>query len=344
MRRTLFLTILALFLVSNLAFGAPTVFLKDGAKETGTSVWTGGDKVFLSKGRVIYEYSADEVLLEQTQKFNKIGSFATPATTLAQKGCGATCACASGDLVERLMKVSNLDRQVDQFIQQFSSGAQSAAGSNPELNDIFCQALAGFDPQKAKRKIRTYYRKHLDDKTMVALVAWGYGPLGTKIRTAEAGMNLTNMQDVQQLLSDFEQNPPPAERMALIRELDKAGRGTEMALQLVMDAASGAISAIPADSQDKKKARKEIDALLKQQRDTIEPQLRTQVQAGLAATYKNLSDDELREYIAFEKTEPAVKYTTATMGALSELTRDMSASMIKSIVKAVEAKKETMAR
>ena len=342
MRHTSFLTILALFLFSNLAFGATTVFFKDGRKESGTSVWTSGNNVFLSKGKVLYEYPSDEVLVEQTRKFNRIDSFATPATTLAQKHSAGKG--ASGDLVEQLMRVSNLDRQVDQFIQQFSSGAQSAAGSNPELNDIFSQALAGFDPQKAKRKIRTYYRKHLDNKTMEALVAWGNGPLGTRVREAEAAMSVTSMQDVEQLLNDFEQNPPPAGRLALIRELDKAGRGTEMALQLVMDAASGAISAIPADTMDKKKARMEIDALMKEQREAIEPQLRTQVQAGLAATYKSLSDNELREYIAFAKTEPAVKYTKATMGALSELTRDMSASMIKSIVKATEKNKDITVR
>ena len=92
------------------------------------------------------------------------------------------------------------------------------------------------------------------------------------------------------MLNDFEQNPPPKGQNA-IRELDKACRGTEMALQLVMDAASGVL--IPADTMDKKKARMEIDALMKEQREAIEPQLRTQVQAGLAATYKSLSDNEL---------------------------------------------------
>ena len=39
MRRTFLLTILALALITNLAFGATTVFFKDGSKETGNSVW-----------------------------------------------------------------------------------------------------------------------------------------------------------------------------------------------------------------------------------------------------------------------------------------------------------------
>jgi Uncharacterized protein conserved in bacteria (DUF2059) len=341
MRRTFLLTILALFLISNLAFGAPTVFFKDGGKETGTSVWTREDKVYLSKEKVVYEYLADEVLLEQTQKFNRIDGFATPATTLM-----GSCCCdvkdKPGDLVEQLMKASNLDRQIDQFIQQFSSGALSASGDNPELNDIFVQALNGFDAQKAKRKIRAYYRSHLDRNTLEALLAWTRTPLGVKIRDAETGMSVTSLEDVQQMLSDFENNPPPAARLALIRDLDKAGQATEMALQLVTEAAAGAISAIPGSSADRKQARKEIDSIIKQQKGIIEPQVRTQVEAALAATYKGLSDNEMREYIAFTRTEPAAKFNKATMGALSEMTRDMSASMIRNIVKAVEKKKEAV--
>jgi hypothetical protein len=132
--------------------------------------------------------------------------------------------------------------------------------------------------------------------------------------------------------------------MALIQDLDKAGRATEMSQQLIMDAVSGAMSAIPARSAEKKQARKEVDKLMNQQKADMEPLLRKQVQAGLNATYKNLSDNELREYTAFLRTEPAMKFTKVTMGALSEMTRDMSTSMIRHIVKAVELKKAAQGR
>jgi hypothetical protein len=342
MRRTFFMTFLFVVLISNLTYGAATVFFKDGSKEVGTSVAIEGNTIYLSKSKELYEFSADEVNMEETQKFNGIGKFSTMATPDSRNGYPA--GAGSNDLVEQLMSNSNLDRQIDQFIQQFASGAMSAASANSELNDIFAQALAGFDPQKTKRKVRAYYRSHLDTRTLEAIVAWTKSPLGMKIRDAETSMAVTTLQDVQQIQDNFEENPPPAKRMALIQDLDKAGRATEMSQQLIMDAVSGAMSAIPARSAEKKQARKEVDKLMNQQKADMEPLLRKQVQAGLNATYKNLSDNELREYTTFLRTEPAMKFTKVTMGALSEMTRDMSTSMIRHIVKAVELKKAAQGR
>jgi len=73
--RCLLLIVAHVLLFSGLTFAAPTVFLKDGTKEVGNSVWVENNKVYRSVSNDMYEYSPDEVKLEETLKFNKLGHY-----------------------------------------------------------------------------------------------------------------------------------------------------------------------------------------------------------------------------------------------------------------------------
>lgn len=336
MRQIVCISILLVVLMSGAAFGAATVFFKDGTKETGNSVWIEGNSVYLSKSKDSFVFSVDEVLMEETQKFNRIGAFADVSIPDSSKG--ALDAPRTNDLVEQIMSGSSLDRQLDQLIEQFSVGAMSSAGANGELGEVFAQALAGFDVKKAKARIRSYYRSHLDTKTLESIAVWTNGPLGQKIRSVEAARAVNTPEMARQMMNSSDVESLPEQRRTLIKELDRSAQATEMALQMVVDAMSGAMGAIPAKTPEQKQARKEIEkqALLK--KAELVPELRKVVLASLAYTYSELGDDELIAYIAFLKTEPARKFTKATMGALSEMTKAMSASMIKNIVKASEQK------
>lgn len=332
MKRLLSYMIVVVMVMSGSAFGA-TVFFKDGTKESGNSVWIEGNSVFLSKAKENYEFSVDEVSMDETQKFNKIGKFAD--VTLADTGRSASSPGSPrvNDLVEQIMAGSSIDRQIDQLVEQFSAGAMQSAGPNSEL---FAQALAGFDGKKAKQKIRAYYRSHLDAKTLEAVLTWSKSPLGVKIREAEAARAVNSPEAAQQLMNGQDESTLPPQRRALIKELDKSGRATEMAMQMVTDAMSGAMAAIPAKTAEQKQARKEIEKQAAMKKEEMLPEMRKMVLASLAYTYSELSDDDLKGYVAFMNTEAARKFTKATMGAIGEMTRAMSASMIKNIVKAAE--------
>ena len=336
MRQTFFITLFLALTLTTPAFGTATVFFRDGSREIGDSAWLEGSRVYLSRAETLYEFPLDEVLLEETQKSSRIGTYAE--RSMPDSRGRKTAGARSHDLVEQLMKGAGFDRQIDQFIQQIETGVRSSAIANGELADLFSQALATFDPARAKRKIRAYYRSHLDSGSMEKILAWSRSPLGVKITDAQESSSGMSLEMAQQVLNDLERNPPPAQRWALIRELDRAGRATETAQQVIVDAVSGVASAIPAGTADRREARREILRQVNRKKAEIAPLLSKQIQAGLANSYRDLSDDELREYIAFLRTEHARKFTRATMGALGELTRDMSASMMRQMVKAVGQK------
>jgi len=334
MRQTFFITLFLAVALTTPAFGTATVVFKDGSKEVGDSAWIEGTNVYLSRSGSLYEYPQDEVLLEETQKMSRIGAYAERSQMDSEKR-KSSGGPVSRDLVERLMKGAGFDRQIDLFIQQFETGVRSSA-ANGELAGLFDRALAAFDPERAKRKIRAYYRSHLDSATMESVLAWSQTPLGMKIAAAQESSGAMSPEMAQQVLMDLERNPPSARRWALIGEVDKAGRATETAQQVIVDAIGGVAGAIPGGTADRKAARREILRKIQSKKHELAPLLRKQIQAGLANSYRDLSDGELREYITFLKSEPARKFSKATMGALGEMTRDMSASMMRQMVQAVE--------
>jgi hypothetical protein len=79
MRVTILITLVVALCFSSQAFAAATVFFKDGTKEVGTSVWVDGTTVYLNKSNELYEFSSDEVNMDETSRFNRIGSHADQA-------------------------------------------------------------------------------------------------------------------------------------------------------------------------------------------------------------------------------------------------------------------------
>lgn len=78
MRHVIF-TIVSVLVFSCISHAAPTVFFKDGTKEVGSSIWMENDKVYLNSGNELYEYSQDELRLDETLKYNMLGRYQAAA-------------------------------------------------------------------------------------------------------------------------------------------------------------------------------------------------------------------------------------------------------------------------
>jgi hypothetical protein len=138
----------------------------------------------------------------------------------------------------------------------------------------------------------------------------------------------------------------PVQRRILIKELDRSAQITGMSRQLLVAALSAALGAIPTATSEQRQARAEIGNLLAGQKRENDPEMRRMVQAALVQTYRDLSDEELMEYIAFLHGEPARSFTTANMGALNELSTVLSAALVRPSGKThkPQAKKRLLAR
>lgn len=327
--------LLAMLAMTNLAFGAATVFMKDGSKEVGNSAWQEGNSVYLNKGGQIYEFAAEEILLEETLKASRIGKYAETATVDATSRVDGSK--AGDDVLDRIFAGSSIDRQINQLMEQFSAGALSSAAGNVEMGEMLSRSLSGFDAKKAITRFRAYYRTHVDAKSLEAVAAWTGSPLGKKIRELELARAANSSEAARQVMNGQGlMESLPVQRRTLIKELDKSSQSTEIALQLVSDSITAVMGAFPAKTPEQKQARKEFEQQIGETKVVMATQLRSVVQASLANTYQDLTDDELMGYIEFLHTEPARKFTRATKGAMGELTKNLASSMMKNLVRMME--------
>jgi TPR repeat protein len=130
------MTCFLVLLIFNLAFGAATVFFKDGSKELGNSAWIEGDNIYLNKSKEVFEYSADEVLMEKTQEFNQIGKFAIIATNDTKDGNSVKAgsnndgdsASLDKDAYYKLVSenYSELEQTYNNYLELYSSNKMTA--------------------------------------------------------------------------------------------------------------------------------------------------------------------------------------------------------------------------
>ena len=317
--------ILLIIMTCTVATAAPTVFFKDGSKETGNSLWAENGNLYLSKGTEIYQYSPDEVLMEKTERFNRLQQ--SSAKEIANSRPASTDSTSQGDVIAQLYQLNNLDSQIDTLTNGFSSGLNMSTGAGGELSDIVQNAVKKLDTSKLKRRARSYFRSHLDKKSAEAVMTWSRSPLGRKVTQLEK-KNATMRFSDQGMESAPEISPA---REALINELDRAARVSETAMQILKESIDGAVSALPKQQRNGKDLRKTFLEASNAALAEKKPQLRQSIHNTLINTYESLSDNELQQYINFLKTEPARKFTKTIKGIYSELTRSVSASISKEI-------------
>lgn len=324
---------LVLFLCSH-CFANATVFFKDNTKETGSSVWVEGNEVYLNKSNEVYQFPVDEVLLEETLKFNKIGKYANVVKMDEQS--------QTGDLVEQIVRISGFDQQIDMIVQMFQSGFESVPGSTPEMRQLLAQALVGFSPEKEKRQIRSYFRSKLDKNTLEAVLAWMKSPLGSKILAAENSNKSVNPETLTEIQKYQDENPPTAQREKLLANLDKAAHISEMTRRMISDIMSVTVGVISKNVGNEKVNHKELKKQTNAKMSEMMPILEKQIQVGMLYTYRDISDSEIEQYIAFLKTKQAQKHVNATYVAIGKMTKTMASVMVKNIIKNVAEMKSQM--
>jgi|GEM_PF-2429002 len=88
MKLSLLMAFIFTVITTHLAFGAATVFLQDGTKEVGDFVWVEDNAIYMNRSSDTYMFGAEEVKMEETLKYNRIGKYAekiSPSSGVLQK-------------------------------------------------------------------------------------------------------------------------------------------------------------------------------------------------------------------------------------------------------------------
>ncbi|WP_020407391.1 DUF2059 domain-containing protein [Hahella ganghwensis] len=164
---------------------------------------------------------------------------------------------------------------------------------------------------------------------MQDILTWYRSPVGRKVSQAEANViSDSEYSRLQQTLGDLTQQYAGTDREQLFAAFDRATRATEsmldntLAVELAMAASLSALvkgSDLPDFS--------ELKALLSERRKMLRGQVGQQVYMNYLYTYRDLSLQELRKYIAFARSENGNRYLEVVSNAVFEVLEEHSAKL-----------------
>jgi len=161
----------------------------------------------------------------------------------------------------------------------------------------------------------------MDDALLQNLLKWYESPLGQKIVNEETSSSGADEQaNLLRYLASLQENPPAQERVNLIQDLESTTQLSDLTTNITIEVLKGMIITINMSlPKDKQVEIASIEEDISNIKPLIKEEFRKQMILSSYYTYRNLSNDELKEYIAFYKTKTGQKEIEITGSALSHL-------------------------
>jgi hypothetical protein len=238
------------------------------------------------------------------------------------------------DIVE-LQKLTGLDTLFDGLGEQW--GAAGATDlKDDQVREAWRRAAAGaFVADTMREEAVSGLEGGMTEADRAALLAFYRTDFAGRLLGAEnaAKGNESIVEDGKAILASA-----TPERLALLRALAEA-TGYEIAEQLFIDslhtmmlaevlAVAHGESPVPWDEINEK-----IDAQLKLIAPTMQKQIREFDEATIAFTYRDITDDELEEYVDFLRTAPAQRFYSIMVQGIAQATDHAMANLGTSFVR-----------
>ena len=249
----------------------------------------------------------------------------------------------AGSTVNRLVDVSGMAYATRQILPSILSGMDEPLDGVPVemragLRDAATQA---FQPDPIIERITARLGATLTARQLDDALAWLESPAGLRITALEnEAAEPTAAERMQAYGRELEQNPPAAQRVRLIGELNRASGSSEMAVKImeavVLATALGVNAALPVQQ------RVPVDAVRQQVKASL-PQLRREadkmVMLNMLYAYRSLSDPELEAYLGFLNSSSGAAYAKGALAAVGDAMLEAIGRFMAAIPKALEKHK-----
>ncbi|HET8547617.1 MAG TPA: SH3 domain-containing protein [Bryobacteraceae bacterium] len=224
------------------------------------------------------------------------------ATRIAPSSVPTTSEAA----INEALSLSGIEKQFQQLANVASVGeALRARGLGPAEAAQAAQAMhSAFTPEVFLRPIRQQLRVRADPALLRKVLEWYRTPLAQRVTAAETRATAPeNAQRFFDFVRRLPNQPPPAERVALVRRLDAVADLSEIQYAVVRAVLRGIAARVnPTLAPKKRLDESRLESLmrtLEQQR----PAFKELTLARYLYMYQTVSDYDLREYIAFWETD-----------------------------------------
>jgi hypothetical protein len=231
-------------------------------------------------------------------------------------------------LVRELYFKSGLKKQLEMFPVTSRAAFGEALQRDGKMKDFPADLLAAmtgtidraFAEEDLKGVVLKELKERLTTSEIKGALSWLDSPLGKRITLMEEMASTPAAYfGMQQYASKLRDLPPTAVRLGMVERLDSATRATEsnvdMLLRMQAAVAMAFLSALPAERE------MPFENLLKEMakaKPAVEAEMRSQMQLGILYTYRDLSETEIAQYIAFLTSPPGSKYQSAVTAAIKK--------------------------
>jgi hypothetical protein len=163
----------------------------------------------------------------------------------------------------------------------------------------------------------------LTEKDMKTVLVWLNSPVGEKITTMEVEAGSPEaFAEMQKMAPALLANK---ERVARIKTLDQAVKGTESGINMVLNTQMAMFTAFTAGlPAEQRPSKEQIKTLLEKNRPQLVKMIEQQTIISFLYTYRDLSDKELDAYIAFAQAPAGKKYNAVMLQAINDAIADGS--------------------
>ena len=212
-------------------------------------------------------------------------------------------------LVPPLMEADGVNDSLSGFPEIVKQSTDAQLAKDPDLTadqkaSVDSALDRGINPQHLHSNIQQLLIQSCDAKAFGAVLQQLQSPLSKKMRTEEAQASTPQgAREMQDYVSNLPQHPPSGSRLQLLHELDAATKGSDFYADMIV-AVSRAMAAGLSGHEPSKGELAEL-------RSEVSQTASNQMIAMSVFIYRNVSDEELTQYVAMYKTAPFQTFNAA---------------------------------
>lgn len=243
-------------------------------------------------------------------------------------------------MVDSALELSGFNRVVDslpQIMGAQQNWSQTTKPATADSNRVSQLLLESFDQKAARKTSHEYFLKNVDAKTMKDVMGWLKSPLGQRFSSAESEeLGPGRQAAMLRYLAELQEVPPPSERVALMQRLEEVTRSSELVTGILMNIFTNTLKNIPVKEGDEEAVLDELDNLM----PAIREQLRQQTILSSLYTYRDFTDEELENYIAFYESSSGGRYNEAGAAAIGAVLEQMFDTFTRKLTQELEKGKK----
>ena len=249
-------------------------------------------------------------------------------SVVSPSGGGASARADTDAAIAEALRLSGTDEAIQQLgdpsiYMAATRQRQLTPQQTAELRELVMQSMR---PETFRRAVIASLKSSYPADAYPQLLSLLRSPLARRMTAIEVRESRADPKAIQTFAAGLGQNPPSAQRQAIIRHLDQATRTSERTVDIVVAVMEG----IAAGSRDlpPQQSRKIIDDFRAQRGDTV----RQAAIVKLLYQYRNVPDDQLNDYATLLASPPAVRFNEAATTGLLEATRQASAEFMRALM------------